>query len=183
MASLLDAAADQVPFALSQALNDAAEKTRDRLINETWPSHVTVRNKSFMKGALSTKGERATKRKLSVTIYDKLGRASLKKHAEGGVKQGKGRLAIPSAKVSRGASGVRKTQRPANLQNKVVKGNAIYQRVGKGKRSKLKLMYGLARQARIKQDVPFESDFRRFMTEEVQRAFPGRIQAAMKTRR
>src|SRR4051812_11825463 len=97
-------AVDQVPFALSVALNEAAQATRRHLVAETWPRSVTVRNSNFMRVALRT--EFSDKRNLTVSIYDSLGRAHLKAHSEGGMKLARGHLAIPTSRVRRGASGV-----------------------------------------------------------------------------
>ena len=35
---LIKAAADQMPFALSRALNDAVKDAREHLIDKTWPN-------------------------------------------------------------------------------------------------------------------------------------------------
>lgn len=176
-------ALDQVPFAISLAMNEAAEKTRTRLIAQTWPSHVKVRKSGFMNAALTTKGQRATKRSLKVVIYDQLHRASLPLHAQGGVKQSKGRLAIPTSAVRIGTSGVVASQRPANLARKLVKGNLIFQSQGKGKNKKLRLMYKLAKSARIRKDVPFIEDFRTTMLAELRQSFPKAMARAMAGRR
>jgi hypothetical protein len=45
---LIKAAADQMPFALSRALNDAVKDAREHLIDKTWPNHVTVRDSQFI---------------------------------------------------------------------------------------------------------------------------------------
>lgn len=177
---------DQVPFALARALNDAAEQTRREMIETTWPSHVTVRNTRFLNAALTTKGERATKKSLRVAIYDKLGRASLPLHVKGGVKQPKRQsLALPSREIAarRSGKGVPKGLRPKNLPNSFVKGDAIYQRVGKGKQAKLKLAYVLKPSAQIKPDVPFDRDFERVMRREIVAAFGPRMRDAMMSRR
>ncbi|MGL3107075.1 hypothetical protein [Bradyrhizobium sp. BR 1432] len=57
----LGATADQIPYIMATTLNMAADSTRSYLIETTWPSSVTVRNRSFMNAALTTKGSRATK--------------------------------------------------------------------------------------------------------------------------
>lgn len=182
-AERVGAALDQIPFALSMALNNAVEASRTQFINETWPRHVTVRKATFLAAALTTSGERATKSRLRVVLYDRLGRASLKLHAEGGNKPSRGRLAIPTKAVSRGSSGVVASQRPANLTRKVVKGNLIFQAKGRGKSSKLQLMYKLASKAVIKKDVPFYDDFQSSMARAVQAEFPKALAKAMATRR
>lgn len=177
----IGAAVDQLPYALSLALNDAAFKARDELVTQTWPKSVKVRNRNFIRSALRV--EKATKSNLTAAVFDSLGRAHLEKHAKGGVKQGRGKLAIPSSAVMRGASGVRQSQRPLNLKNKVVKGNLIFQRIGRGKNAKLRLMYKLAPSVKIKADVPFVQDFQRVMRREMEEAFPKAMAKAMATRR
>ena len=43
----IGASADQIPYALSLALNRAADVTRNLLIRTTWPQHVQQRNGGF----------------------------------------------------------------------------------------------------------------------------------------
>lgn len=180
-ADRMNAARDQVEFALSVAMNDAAKVTRQHLITQTWPRNVEVRNRNFIRAALNI--DWATKRSLKVGIFDRLGRAHLKLHATGGAKQARGRLAIPTKRVVRTGKGVRTSQRPGNLARAVVKGNRIFQAQGKGKNSKLHLMYVLAPSARIPKDVPFTEDFARVFADEARRAFPSAMAKAMRTRR
>lgn len=184
MTERMGAAADQIPFALSRALNDAANDTYEHLIEETWPKAVTVRNSNFLRHFLKTKY--SSKYDLTVEIYDSSPdqRGHLALHAEGGIKTGKGaHLAIPTQNVDRGSAGVYKNERPSNLPGKVVKGNAIYQQTGRGKNRKLKLMYLLVRQANQPADVPFEQDFRQTMLDSATKHFTERMAEAMKTRR
>lgn len=177
----IDGVADQLPFAISRSLNAAVRTTENRLADETWPKHVTVRNRGFLKAAL--KPELSNKRDLRVALVDTLGRASLKKHAVGGVKEARGNFAIPTSRVRRGAKGVVDSQRPANLKRKVVIGGLIFQATGRGKNQRLNLMFKLQRSTTIKPDVPFYADFRRFMREEVEREFPKALIGAMRTAR
>ena len=196
---------DQVPFALASAMNEGVEFARDELIERTWPQSVAVRNPRFLDAALTTRGNRATKTHLRVAIDDRLGRASLPLHAEGGDKRPKGsKLAVPSAAIAgrRGTAGVPKGLRPRAIPNSFVKGNAIYQRVGAyqkaGSRGAkragaekgrgydgrgLKLVYGLAPSVHIRSDVPFDSAFERAMWLGVSRAFGPALNRAMATRR
>jgi hypothetical protein len=111
-AQRMDANLKQLPFALSLAMNRAATQTRSALIETTWPRGVTVRNTTFLRAALRM--EFASKHDLSVAIYDSLGRAALPLHDKGGVKIGKGKLAIP-------LSAVRRTSRQAALSWKFVR--------------------------------------------------------------
>ena len=188
---------DQVPFALAGAMNDALDDAYAELTTRTWPESITARNPSFIRAALTTRGNRATKGNLRVAIEDKLGRASLSLHAEGGEKLPKGKaLAVPSARIAgaRGRSGVPKGLRPRAIPNSFVKGNAIYQRIGKYEKAGpgkgkgydgrgLVLMYTLAPEAAIRPDVPFEPDFERAFRSGIERAFGPRLQAAMAKRR
>ena len=172
----------QLPFALSNAMNSAAFDARNRLADETWPSHVKVRDTRFLRAALRV--EKASKRNLTVAITDAAikGRGNLSLHAKGGTKQAKGRLAIPDRKVRRGSKGVVQSQRPAALPNSFRKGDILYQRTGR-KGRKLKLMFTLRPSARMKADVPFHADFKRYMLEGVQKSFPAAMARAMKPRR
>ena len=87
------AAIDQVPYALSLAMNQAAINARQVLVRNTWPMHVQQRNAAFIGRALRTKF--ASKHDLAIEIYDDLGRAGLRLHAKGGTKYPRTRLAIP----------------------------------------------------------------------------------------
>ena len=174
-------AVDQVPFALAGAMNDAVKNARTVLVTRTWPGHVTVRNKSFIGAALRT--EFANKKQLKVAVFDNLSRGHLDLHAKGGTKQAKGRLAIPTSRVKRGSSGVVKSQRPTALKRAVLKGGLLFQAEGKGKSSRLRLMFKLQPTAKIKKDVPFREDFETAMGEGVRTAFGPVMRRAMASRR
>jgi hypothetical protein len=201
-AQRMGAAADQVPFALSRALNDAVEAARQHIIKETWPSSgLTVRNQSFIGRAFSREGlVRSTKHDLQAEIRDTLHRGSLMLHAVGGTKIGRGNLAIPNVKggsITRTSTGaVRSDQRPTRLRNTFRKGNKIYQRIdgparyvytGANKplkrKSGVKLMYVLAPSAKIKPQVPFYEDFARVTSGILEQQIPLRVIEAMATRR
>jgi hypothetical protein len=180
----LSAAADQVPFALSRALNQSAEDAQTVLIVQTWPKSVRMRNSTFMRAAL--RRINSTKHNLTVEVYDQLHRASLQKHARGGTKTAKGsHLAIPSSEIPIGSHGVTKSNRPAALIARTPKRalritpRGIY--VGKGGR--LHLKYALRRSVPIPADVPFEADFRTAMINGMRTAFPYWLRVAMRTRR
>jgi hypothetical protein len=51
-AEQIGGAADQIPYVMAGVLNDAAFATRGSLVKETWPQHVTQRNKSFPSAVL-----------------------------------------------------------------------------------------------------------------------------------
>lgn len=173
---------NQVPYALSLALNETVKDARLKIINETWPKAVTVRNKTFMRAALQTRF--ASKTNLRVEIYDSLKRGSLSLHASGGVKKARGgALAVPARSVPRTGKGVPDRLRPRNLSRKVVKNGLIFQAVGRGKNARLRLMYRLVSSATIKKDVPFYNDFARYMAEGARVRFPAAMARAMRTAR
>lgn len=173
--------ADQIPFAISRALNDAAYSTETRLATDTWAKHTANRDKNFLKAMLNV--EKASKGKLRVALYDERKRGHLAEHANGGVVRGRGNLSIPTARVARGPRGIQPSQKPRDLKRSVRKGDLIFQATGKGKDQRLQLMFKLQPSYRIKRDVPLVEDFRRFMGEEVQKAFPKAMAQAMRTRR
>lgn len=158
----------QIPFATSLALNDTIFQVRKRIVERTWRRSFKVRNRRFP-GALF-RVKKATKRNLTATLYDRLGRASLDLHIDGGTKRPKGRhLAIPTGNVKRTATGkIGKAKRPSALLKKprTFKLNwndntgmpaGIYQRVGK-KRLPIKMLFRLKPSARIKKSFPFYED-------------------------
>src|SRR5262249_27682944 len=104
----LGASIDQIPFAMSVALNKATDETRTYLIKTTWPSHIKQRNSSFIAASLTTKGARATKYDIQSEIYDKLDRGNLLLHATGGTRRpkGGGTMAVPVSDVPRTSHGV-----------------------------------------------------------------------------
>jgi hypothetical protein len=181
----LQAAEDQMPFAMALALNAATEKARKHLITETWSAAhgIKVRNPSFIAASLTTKGTRATKRQLETEIYDRLQRGHLVAHAKGGTRapQGRSHMAVPVSSIVKGSRGVPQRLRPRNLPNAVRIKDALYTR---DKRSgKLKLMYVLKTRTRIPKRVPFFEDYREVMSRELRRALPIAVERAMSTRR
>lgn len=181
-AKSMQAAEDQIPFALSQALNDAARVARREIVDTVWPRSVTVRNRAFMGWMMRT--DFADKRKLKVRVYNREPREFLPRQAEGGTKRPRrGRqLAIPGTIVKRAmtARGVPPGLKPRDLPNSFRRKNAIFQRVGK---EHLRLMYVLDNQAHVPKRFPAYETWDRVMRSEVMRAFGPRMQAAMKTRR
>jgi hypothetical protein len=180
----LEGTLDQMPFALALALTEAAEITKQALVDE-WPQHITQRNPGFIKRALQVKP--ATKHDLRVEIYDSLGRAHLELHADGGTKQAKGKFAIPvENNVQRGARGVSRSKWPRSLANSFVadlhgKGAALWVRYGrKGRR--LRLMYALRAVVPVRKDVPFRETFAATMMRELRQSFPAAMKRAMSTR-
>jgi hypothetical protein len=180
----LGATADQMDFILSFALNKAAIEARSQLVERTWPKAIKQRNPTFIKAALRI--EFSKKSDLTVSIYDRLQRAQLKRHAEGGTKLPKGRnLAIPTRNVRVGAHGVAKRMRPKNLpkDKTFVKNGKILQRVGGTKSKKVKVLYILKPSVHIKKDVPFYADFNSTIRKSLLDNLPAAVTRAMSTRR
>ncbi|RYC29182.1 hypothetical protein D3273_25290 [Lichenibacterium minor] len=129
----------QIPFAMAQALNRSADQAREEL-PAVWAQHITARNPNFLKSAMTTKGERATKSRLRVVLYDRFGTANLNLHDKGGTARARGAFAIATRTsgitARRGQKGVPKGLRPRNLANAFAKTGksgdlVIYQRSGK----------------------------------------------------
>jgi hypothetical protein len=176
---------DQMPFALSRSMNDAVKATRNEIFTQTWPSHVHVRNPSFIRWALNVKY--ASKCSLTVEITDDKaqGRGHLGLHDTGGVKSARALQAVPGQYIRKNGRGVPRNQLPRALPNSFIKSDVIYQRViastKKGGKRSLKLMYVLKPSVRLKADVPFTQDFNRVTREELERAFPRRMEEAIRT--
>ena len=178
----IGASADQVPYALSLALNRAADVTRNLLIKTTWPQHVHQRNASFIAASLTTKDSRASKGSLAVELYDKLQRGNLVMQSKGGTRspQGGSNLAVPASSVPKGARGVPSRLRPKNMPTALRKGDVLYARDKKGK---LTLLYVLKHQTKIPKRVPFYEDYAMSMSRELVRTIPMAVEKAMATRR
>jgi hypothetical protein len=178
----IGASADQVPYALSLALNRAADVTRNLLIKTTWPQHVHQRNASFIAASLTTKDGRASKGSLAVELYDKLQRGNLVMQSKGGTRspQGGSNLAVPASSVPKGARGVPSRLRPKNMPTALRKGDVLYARDKKGK---LTLLYVLKHQTKIPKRVPFYEDYAMSMSRELVRTIPMAVEKAMATRR
>jgi hypothetical protein len=182
----LDAARDQVPFALSLALNKAVTNARSVLVQDTWPQHVTQRNSGFIRWALHTVF--ATKQNLRVEVYDQTPnqRAHLLLHARGGTKRARNRLAIPpKGTVTRTAQGVRASQRPAAIIAATSKralritAGGIFIGIG----GRLVLKYLFRHSAAQPADVPFDESFADTMMRDARASFPAAMHRAMATRR
>ena len=205
----LDGFERQIPFAMSVALNKAADVAREEL-PQVWAQHISARNPNFLKAALSRKGTSATKTRLRVELRDVIGRGNLNLHDKGGSAHGSGALAIPTTSSGigkrRGAKGVPKGMQPRNLANSFAKigktGDIIiYQKTGKYQKATkaahrkaartgdprpkgtdnrhLRLEYVTKPTNRVRADVPFQAEFNRIMKREIPKQFSIAIKAAM----
>ena len=156
---------DQVPYALSMALNDTAFGVRKQIVEVTFNRDFTVRNTTFPK-LLWKVDQKANKKKLQARVgqqtvggkfHDYLERATT-----GGVKTPRGaNIAVPIDPASvRGAKGaVRKAEKPRNLKGSYIRnvnGKLIIFERKRGKESVAK--YVLEKSARIQPIFRFYED-------------------------
>lgn len=156
----------QLPFALSQTLNGTAHAVRKQIVNRTYPQSFTVRNKRFASAMFRV--ERASKRKLSAAVFDRLDRDYMAMQAEGGIKLPRGRnIAIPGRANQRTSTGkIPRARQPRQIINSgkafktTLRGGqkAIVQPQGRGKIKRLKVMYVLEQTARIPKRFNFYED-------------------------
>ena len=199
VAKALDAfGKNQMPFAMSQALNDAAFAVRKDTIERVWPSSITQRNPAFIKAMLMPiRGDnRATKRRLRSIVQNhptgKRNKDYLQRLAVGGIKRPNGRsLAIPAEDMPiRARGGVTARNRPRNLLDRP---KAFRQSVGgqemilerrTKKRYPLKRLYLLEQQpAKVDQQFDFYEQGARTGQREFATAFQKRFRNAKRTAR
>lgn len=167
---------NQLPFAMSQALNDAAFAVRKDTIERVWPTSITQRNPAFMKAMLMPiRGDnRATKRRLRSIVQNhptgKRNKDYLQRLAVGGIKTANGRsLAIPAEDMPiRVRGGVSSRNRPRNLLDRpkafrqMVGGQEMILERRTKKRYPLKRLYLLEQQpAKVDQQFDFYQEAER----------------------
>ena len=176
----------QLPFAFSKTLNEVAKRIRKRIVDRTYPSSFDVRDGRFANATFRI--DYSSKRKLEARVYDRLGRANLKLHAEGGVKRAKsGSIAVPTQYVKgrRTGRGVRRNLRPREVvdsQKGYKTQRAIFQAYGP-KGSKKRLMYSLVPSARISKRFPFYEDANKIVRKDLSRVFNYQLKQALRSRR
>lgn len=179
----------QLPFAFSKTLNDTAKKVRKQIVERTYPRSFDARDKRFANATFSIKF--SNKRNLVAIVFDRLDRANLKLHAEGGIKRAKsGNIAIPSryVKERRSGRGVRKSLRPRTVvdtpKGYIQRGprKAIYQSYGR-KGANKRLLYSLKSFANIRKTFPFYEDANRTVDRHLQRSFNVNLRKALRSRR
>ena len=153
--------ADQIPFVMSQLLNDGAFKTRQVLVN-MWPNKVTVRNANFISAALQI--NKSDKHNLTVEIYDRIGHGHLKAHDVGGTKQvAGGKIAIPNqSRIRIGARGVPPSQRPKAIIARTPKRalRITSRGIFVGQHGRLNLVYNFANSSKHQSRCPVQRDVR-----------------------
>ncbi len=176
----------QIPFAMSQALNDTAFDVRRHIVDRIWPnSFPRAANKRFPNVAFRVK--KATKRNLESVVFDRLKRDWLMLHIRGGTKRPwtSRNLAVPVG-VKRTATGrISAAKSPRNLQNSFIGegGTAIFQRVGGKRQRRIKMMYALTPTAQIDRVFPFFRQARLKVDQVFPRHFARRFKKALATAR
>lgn len=193
------AGSDQIPFAMSGAVNDTLFDIRKRLVGESYPgAFPDAPNKTFIRAALRI--GKATKQKPTGQVADRFGYAWLERQALGGVKAPtKSRqLAIPQYKQGgprRTTRGVSKSQRPARLLKNGKKffsgtprgfrGNqaGIWKREGPKGRTRLRLFYVYEPKVKVVKAFPGYEDAAAVVRKQFEGNMRKRLRQAVKTRR
>ena len=189
--SLDDIGRRQLPFAYSKTINDTMFAVRKHVVEKTYPKSFEQRNKRFFNAILRPKYSK--KNDLHARIFDAVGREYLERHTKGGLKVGRGNIAIPSTQTKslRGATGrIPKRLAPRKLVDtprgfigKVRNQPAILQRASKKKPYPIKVVYLLEKTARIKKSFPFYEDAFRITRNMMPRFFKTNFNNAMRTRK
>lgn len=199
---------NQLPFALKNTLNytalDFQKAERDRIAQ-----NFTLRRPDFILNTVKIeRGDFATKEKLEVIVSIDPTRDLLAKFEDGGVKESRnpqGSVAIPvDARINKNDI-ITPSNRPKAFQLQTVntKGGyliakglkrvflikgpdgkgEIFQRVGKGKTSRLKLLYDLTKRVPIPKALGFMGTAEATVNDRLQRNFDVAFADAMRTAR
>lgn len=189
---------NQMPFAMSQALNDAAFAVRKDTIERVWPKSVKVNNPAFMKAMLMPiRGDnRATKKRLRSIVQNYPSGARYKDYlqrlAVGGIKPVRGRsVAIPAEDMPlRARGGVTARNRPRNALDRpkafrqMVGGQEMILERRTKARYPLKRLYLLEQQPiKIDDQFNFYGEANRTARREFQQNFQKRFAAAKRSAR
>lgn len=152
---------DQLPFAVSVAMNASTFAARNHIVRTVWPRSVSLRNKRFA-GAAIRVTKKATKHDLVTAVFDTLDRDAFRRQAEGERRKPvSGRsLAIPVGVKRLTGGAVPKAKRPRALLDKSKffinkKHTAIMERVD---RTKVRIVYSLTPVAKVAPRFPAESE-------------------------
>lgn len=184
----LDALAKgELRFGVAKGLTDLAGKARDEVVWDL-PNRFTLRTAWWRPGSrYGFNIQKATKQSLEASIYTRAPWMQLQE--EGGTKVVSGkRIAVPTAQVRRTKrSLIPQSQKPANLGNKAFKvttksGNTMLAtRVGKGKRSELKMLYSLVPRAQVPPRLHFHRTVTEFVNKHGAQYLLRGIEYALKT--
>jgi len=196
----------QIRFAATNALNDTVFEARDTERNLIEGDFI-VRREWVLQGIQVPKGAKATRDNLETELVLEAKRDFLAKFEEGGIKRPRGghSLAVPHDESFRRSQVVPKGKRPKALAFKLhrtstgkaqFKGEqrtfiiekstferGIFQRIGRGRRSDIRLLYWLTRAALISPDLHMERTAREVAVKSYQRHFNRRFIEALRTAR
>lgn len=188
--SLDDIGRRQLPFAFSQTINQTMFAVRRHEVDKTYPKAFEQRNKRFFNSIMRVKTSK--KNDLHSRLFDSKGREYLERHTKGGLKVGRGNIAIPTNETQglRTASGriparlIPRTlvDTPRGFLGKVRNQPAILQRKGK-KSYPIRVVYLLEKTARINKTFPFYEDAIRITRNMMPRFFKTNFNNAMRTRK
>lgn len=148
----------QINYGASVGLNNLATHMRDSELAGA-KNALTLRGRWYEpRSRFGFNVQFAKKNDLNASVYTRADWLVL--HAEGGTKTARGRIAIPTAEVKRSKRDIiTRANRPRNVKGSFLihtsKGDAIAVRKGKGKRSRLVILYWLEKQAKIKKVFDF----------------------------
>ena len=175
----------EFPAGVVQGVNDLANNARDEFLWDL-PNRMTLRTPWFKPGSMfGFNVKKATISNPAAEIYTRAPWMQLQE--SGGTKNPRGRhIAIPTTTVRRTKRDlIPKAQRPMGLGSKAFhlktkSGNEfLAMRVGRGKRSNLKIMYLLSQRAQIRPQLHFVDSIKgyvamnaeRILTRAIERAF------------
>lgn len=167
----LDQAPDRVAAALANDLNNSAFAARTAIVAEQifwWPN---ARSNSFLSGILHVVTALPSDLEVSIVPREYGGKLAL--HESGGTITPKNAtsIAVPvSDGPKRNAHGIRADQKPL-APGMFKRGNKIFMRVGKGKGSRIKLMYVLKPSVHQPADTHFYETFAEVMHQEMTRNY------------
>jgi len=190
---------NEMPFALAKALTTTAQDVQARIIADL-PRRFTLRTKWYQPNTpFGFKIEKATKTSLVAKVYTTAPWMQLQE--TGGIKRAQGkRLAVPFEQKTGNRPGVvfgvkrtkrdliMKSQKPQALGSKafVIKGrrgDLLATRTGKGKRSVLRILYGLETQANVPARLRFAETAQEVVDRGWRRTFEEAIAFALRTSR
>jgi len=188
---------NELPFAMAKALTKTAQDIQSKIIADL-PGKFTLRTGWYKPNTpYGFRIQKATKASLTAKVYTKAPWMQLQE--TGGVKQVAGkRLAIPFLNRQGSNPGVvfgvkrskrdlvMKSQKPQVLGNKAFvlkgkKGDLLATRTGKGKRSILRILYGLEPKANIKARLHMAETADRVVAQGWRRNFEEAIAYALNT--
>lgn len=199
VADFFQRAGRELPFSMSKALTKTAQDVQEKVIRDL-PEKFTLRRNWYEKGMrYGFKIRMANKTTLSSEVFTAA--PWMRLHETGGIKTAPGkRLAVPFEEKQGSRPGVvfgvkrskkdliPKSQTPSGLGGKAFKikgskGDLLAIRTGRGKRSVLRIMYGLEPKANIKKRLQFAETAQQVVAQVWRKNFEEAIDYALRTAR